>query len=307
MPTPPGAGERHAAAHRRGVATTRRPRRRGRRTTSAATAGCRGSASSDRRARELARQIRMRDLEHVHRRARGRAAGARRGRRARRRRAARRGPAPRSPATRRSGRRARRHQPRRSVHGGAVVVAVAQLGFAGVDADADLQPADRVPARVVIARCASIAAATATGGGRRTRRARRRRWSSRHAVVRRDRHPQDLVVARQALRIASGCSSHSRVDPSMSEKRNVTVPDGRSVIAEVHCRIRPGGAREVRPVPDAGAVSVVELDAVLRPEARGDRATPSASATTRCGWASTTPAPTRTSPRPTSSSPRRRR
>ena len=43
-----------------------------------------------------------------------------------------------------------------------------------------------------------------------------------------DRLPQDLVVAIEAAAIASGCSSHSRVDPSRSVNKNVTVPVGSS-------------------------------------------------------------------------------
>src|SRR5437870_2577890 len=38
----------------------------------------------------------------------------------------------------------------------------------------------------------------------------------------------------RAMRIASGCSSHSRVDPSISVKRKVTWPVGRST-AFAHC------------------------------------------------------------------------
>ena len=42
-----------------------------------------------------------------------------------------------------------------------------------------------------------------------------------------NRGAQDRVVARQRHRIASGCSSHIRVEPSMSVNKNVTVPVGR--------------------------------------------------------------------------------
>ena len=47
----------------------------------------------------------------------------------------------------------------------------------------------------------------------------------------RDRVPQQLVVARQRVRASpSGYSSHSRVEPSTSVNRNVTVPDGSSAV-----------------------------------------------------------------------------
>ena len=48
-----------------------------------------------------------------------------------------------------------------------------------------------------------------------------------------------------AIRIASGRSSHSRVEPSMSVNRNVTVPVGRSRTRDIVARLghaRPGAA-----------------------------------------------------------------
>ena len=48
-------------------------------------------------------------------------------------------------------------------------------------------------------------------------------------------------MARQRPRIASGCSSHRRVEPSISVNKNVTVPDGNSLTTT------PDGPQPQRP------------------------------------------------------------
>ena len=65
--------------------------------------------------------------------------------------------------------------------------------------------------------------------GRRERRRRRRRCSSRPGRHAPRPRPEKPSWRASAARIASGCSSHRRVDPSRSVNRNVTVPDGNSL------------------------------------------------------------------------------
>ena len=48
----------------------------------------------------------------------------------------------------------------------------------------------------------------------------------------------------QATFIASGCFSHSSVEPSMSVKRKVTVPDGNASMQEVYRKQKPVSSRK---------------------------------------------------------------
>ncbi len=171
-------------------------RRRARRTTSPARAGSPANASSDRSGGNSRRARGARPGTPA-RAAPGRAAGARRGRPARRRR-----PATSSCRGRRHHDLAAvrdRHEPRRPVHRGAVVVAVAQLGR------------DRVwsPIRTRSGAGRGPRLRAQRGLGRRPRRRRRRARSANAAwnpspvvfttcaAVRLDRGAHDLVVARQ--------------------------------------------------------------------------------------------------------------
>ena len=166
------------------------------------------------------------DLEDPLRLARGRAGDARRDPRARS--PAVRGRAPSSPATPRSGRRA---PPTSTAPPGSprsVVVAVAHLRRARVHAHPHPQRARLRPRSAANASCASTAASTASTQSR-TRHGTRRPSSSPRA--RRAPRPRRAGSRRDAPTppcIASGCSSHRRVEPSRSVNRNVTVPDGNS-------------------------------------------------------------------------------
>ena len=124
--------------------------------------------------RELARQARGTHLEHLLGARRDRGAGAHRDRRGR----------PRlTPASRRTPRSLSDtsmtavrggHQARRTVHGAAVVVAVAQLGLARVQAHADLQRARRIPRMLSRVRAARRPRHQARRARSRTPRAHRR-------------------------------------------------------------------------------------------------------------------------------------
>src|SRR5579871_1014491 len=63
-----------------------------------------------------------------------------------------------------------------------------------------------------------------------------------------------------ADRIASGAVSHDRVDPSMSVKRNVTVPDGASTTGVSHDLTGSGLDRAGKPCPRAPDVPVPGRD-----------------------------------------------
>ena len=142
-----------------------------------------------------------------------------------------------------------RHQPRapvqRAVH---VLARRAEAPLVGMQAHSRPQQARRGPSP----RRASIALRVE----RRGHCVRRRSEHCRHAVAHRrehdavvalDRVTQDRVVARERVRIiASGCSSHSRVEVSRSVKRNVTVPVGRvptheTLVRHSAIRIRSSG------------------------------------------------------------------
>ena len=136
----------------------------------------------------------------------------------------------------------RRHQPRGAVHRGAVVVAVAQLGRRRC-----ARPSARAAARssphgsAASARCASDRGVDRVVRASRTPRARRRRSSSRRG--RRAPRPRRAGSRRGAPAracIASGCSSHRRVEPSRSVNRNVTVPVGSSVTTDRRAPTRSG-------------------------------------------------------------------
>ena len=138
-------------------------------------------------------------------------------------------PVRRSPATQRSARRAPTAISRAArFTARAVIVAVAELGLAGMDPHPHPQRLRRRPTvRGDNATCAATAAATASCAPSRTRRGTRRPLSSR-----RNRHATSTASRTisswraNAGCITSGCSSHRRVEPSTSVNKNVTVPDG---------------------------------------------------------------------------------
>ena len=126
-----------------------------------------------------------------------------------------------------------RHDARRPVDRGAVVIAVPFVGLARVNAhtrrDRRLgRPALGTKGSLRVDRgqhpvgCGGEGDMHAVTGGLDDR-----------ATVRCDRDAQDSSWRASAARIASGCSSQRCVDPSISVNKNVTVPEGVRPTAKV--------------------------------------------------------------------------
>ena len=176
LPTPPVPVRVTSDASSSASPRCERRRRRGRRTTSPAPGRFPANASSDRRRRELPARLGMRRPGRPAPAAPGRAAGARRGRRS----------STVAVADQLLGGQRHhdlaavrgRHQPRRPVHRRAVVVAVAQLGRAGVDAHPHPQRLGQRPVLAAERELRRDRRIDGVGRGRRTPRARRRPSSS---------------------------------------------------------------------------------------------------------------------------------
>ncbi len=262
-----------------------RARARVRRSSSAGREGCSATRSSDRSGSRVARQVRVGEREHVLRPPEvAKTMGAEvdeRGAlrqplddevvdRAREQRL----PAVRDPP-----------QPRAATQGDAEVVAlVAQLCLGGVQRDPD------APARCPPARRAARAPAGPRAPPHRVRGAGRRRprrcrpRPARPGARRRDgRSPRRAARSASAppAAIASGCASHSRVDPSMSVSRNVTVPAGNaSVVSTASSKPAPQsvGRASARPCGNPDTLSAACRPVAprwrgdwSRPRSRGDR------------------------------------
>ena len=144
----------------------------------------------------------------------------------------------------------RAHDPRRPIQRRAVVVPVPLLALTGVHTHPHPQRPGLLP---------RLRAQRALRLDRRAQRVPHAREHRVHTitgrldhvtVVRLDRRAQQLVVTRQRAGIASGYSSHRRVEPSRSVNKNVTVPEGNPVIQSLprcsQSKSGKGGRRHVR-------------------------------------------------------------